>query len=58
MNSGFFFWFLWRNVPNQFLSPRTVSDVRDVRPFLNAEIRGGFSLRKAAATNDRSAPRF
>lgn len=42
----------------RWIESKTVADVRDCRPFLNAEIHQGFSLRKNAVVNDRSAPKF
>ena len=43
----------------RWIESRSVSDVREFRPILNAEIHQGFALRKTnALMNDRSAPRF
>jgi len=41
-----------------WIETRTVSDVRKVRPILNAEIHQGFLLKKANGVMDRSQPRF
>jgi len=41
-----------------WIETRTVSDVRKVRPVLNAEIHQGFLLKKANGVMDRSQPRF
>ncbi len=43
----------------RWIESRSVGDVRECRPLLNAEIKQGFALRKTqGGTNDRSAPRF
>ena len=42
----------------RWIESRTVTDVRDCRPFLNREIHRGFALKKTANCNDRSAPRL
>ena len=42
----------------RWIESKTVTDVRETRPLLNAEIHQGFALRKTQNTNDRSAPRF
>ncbi|XP_040565383.1 uncharacterized protein [Lepeophtheirus salmonis] len=42
----------------RWIESRSVTNVKDCRPYLNAEIKQGFALRKTSQTNDRSAPRF
>eukprot|EP00096_Caligus_rogercresseyi_P005566 TRINITY_DN2138_c0_g2_i5.p1 TRINITY_DN2138_c0_g2~~TRINITY_DN2138_c0_g2_i5.p1 ORF type:complete len:580 (-),score=172.98 TRINITY_DN2138_c0_g2_i5:808-2547(-) len=42
----------------RWIESRSVSNVKDCRPYLNAEIKQGFALRKTSQTNDRSAPRL
>ena len=43
----------------KWIESRSVSNVKEYRPLLNAQIQQGFALRKTAGmTNDRSAPRF
>ena len=42
----------------KWIETRSVSDVRNCRPLLNAEIHQGLALRKTSSKNDRSAPRF
>jgi hypothetical protein len=44
----------------RWIDSKTVTNVADCRPILNAEIQIGFALKKtgAGAMNDRSAPRF
>ena len=41
----------------RWIESKTVTNVADCRPYLNAEIHQGMSLRKTTM-NDRSAPRF
>ena len=40
------------------IDSKSVGDVRNCRPFLNAEIHQGLALRKTSSRNDRSAPRL
>lgn len=42
----------------RWIESKSVPDVKEVRPVLNREIQLGFALKKAKASNDRSAPRF
>lgn len=42
----------------RWIESKTVSNVADCRPYLNAEIQQGFHLKKTTSMNDRSAPRF
>merc|ERR1719322_1963216 len=43
----------------KWIESRSVPNVKEYRPLLNAQIQQGFALRKTAGiTNDRSAPRF
>lgn len=42
----------------RWIESKSVTDVKDCRPFLNQEIRQGFALKKTTNRNDRSAPRF
>ena len=42
----------------RWIESKTVTNVADCRPYLNAEIQKGFALKKAPSMNDRSAPRF
>ena len=42
----------------RWIESKTVTNVAECRPFLNAEIQQGMVLRKTTCMNDRSAPRF
>ena len=42
----------------RWIESKTVSNVADCRPYLNAEIQQGLVLKKPTSMNDRSAPRF
>ena len=42
----------------RWIESKTVTNVADCRPYLNAEIQQGFALKKTTSMNDRSAPRF
>ena len=42
----------------RWIESKTVTNVADCRPYLNAEIQQGFALRKTTSMNDRSAPKF
>ena len=43
----------------KWIESKSVSNVREYRPLLNAEIQQGYALRKTTGLiNDRSAPRF
>ena len=41
----------------RWIESKTVTNVADCRPYLNAEIQQGLALKKTTM-NDRSAPRF
>ena len=42
----------------RWIESKTVTNVTECRPFLNAEIQQGMILRKTTCMNDRSAPRL
>lgn len=42
----------------RWIESKSVTNVAECRPVLNAEIHQGFALRKTSVMNDRSAPRF
>ena len=42
----------------RWIESKTVTNVADCRPYLNAEIQQGLVLKKPTSMNDRSAPRF
>ena len=42
----------------RWIESKTVTNVTECRPFLNAEIQQGMVLRKTTCMNDRSAPKF